>query len=140
MNNRKLLSYYNKLNNPKYTIGDWAITNDTLYNRIKGKLNITAIMGGHTETSTALLNSSKNIICETKNKYIAFKFNNCFLCLRESDTEYGLVGEYELLAVNTKNIKQQATNVDVCIDKLFKLFEIKLSKKAKETLKYLESL
>lgn len=140
MNDKKLLSYYNKLNNPKYLVGDWAITNDKLYEKINNKLSILNIMGSYIESSSSLLVNAKTIICETKNKYIAVKFNNCFICLRESDTEYGLIGEYELLAVNKKNIKVEKTDSSISITSLFKLFNIKLSKRAKETLKYLENM
>lgn len=130
----KIKEYYKKLKNPKVYTKEWAIIDEALYNKYKNKLTITAI---------SFINNydKENIaVIETKKEYIAVKYNENFVCLRVSDTEYGLVtGEYELLAVNKKII---ADKYETSPDKIPTLkglcqsFDWKLSKNAKQYLDY----
>lgn len=131
---KKVRDYYKKLKNPKVYAKEWAITDEALYNKYKNKLTITAI---------SFINNydKENIaVIETKKEYIAIKYNENFVCLRISDTEYGLItGEYELLAVNKKII---ADKYETSPDKIPTLkglcqsFDWKLSKNAKQYLDY----
>lgn len=131
---KKVYSYYKKLKNPKIYTKEWAIVDDKLYNKYKGKLNITAIcfISKYDKESIAVV--------ETKKEYIAIKYNENFVCLRRSDTEYGLVtGEYELLAVNKKIIADQyETSPDKTpsLESLCLSFDWKLAKRAKQYLDY----
>jgi len=131
---KKIRNYYKKIKNPSFFVKEWVIVDEKLYNKYKNKLNITAI---------SFINSynKENIaVIETKKEYIAIKYNENFVCLRVSDTEYGLVtGEYELLAVNKKilldeyetDIKKTPTLKGLCLS-----FDWKLSKNAKQYLDY----
>ena len=131
----KIAIYYNKIKDPKYIIEDWIIANDILYKKLKNKLIITSIISHH------LNNKEYTILCENKKKYYAIKYNNNFVCIRETDTEYGLAtGEYELLAVNKSavysKIPQETNEIILNIKDMCRLFNWKLGKKAKEYLDY----
>jgi hypothetical protein len=131
----KIAIYYNKIKDPKYIIEDWVIANDTLYNKLKNKLIITSIISHYSN------DKEYTILCENKSKYYAIKYNNNFVCIRETDTEYGLaIGEYELLAVNKSaiysKVPQETNEIILNIKDMCRLFNWKLGKKAKEYLDY----
>lgn len=127
----KLFEYYSIIKNPKYKAKNWIIADPKLYLSLKNKLNITSVL---------FINKYLNetiIVIETKKEYYAIKYNGNFVCLRRSETEYGLVtGEYELLAVNEKILKEISEKILLPFDEICKLFNWKLSKKAKQELDY----
>lgn len=131
---KKIHQYYKKIKNPSLFIKEWVIVDEKLYLKYKNKLNITAI---------SFINEYEKeqiAVIESKKEYIAIKYNENFVCLRVSDTEYGLVtGEYELLAVNKKILadKYETSSKKIpTLKGLCKSFHWKLSKTAKEYLDY----
>ena len=133
----KLTEYYDKLANPTYKIGDWIIADDELYLKYKNKLTFINILSTYKDELECV------IVAETKSKYYAIKYNNNFICLRESDTEYGLsTGEYDLMAVNNKLLNEKVKNTNkkqvnnMTLKQLAKLLNWKLSKRSKEYLDY----
>lgn len=133
----KITEYYKKLTNPSYKIGDWIIADDEIYLKYKNKLTFVNILSIYYDTNESI------IVAESKNKYYAIKYNHSFVCLRESDNEYGLAtGEYQLVAINAKKLEQrlQYPNKNhinnITLKDLAKLFGWKLGKKAKEYLDY----
>jgi len=130
----KLTFYYEKVKNPTYKINNWIITNDDLYLKYNNKLTLNNII------SNLSHKDEKIIVAEDKKYYYAIKYNNRFICFRQTETEYGLViGDYDLLAVNTEilysNSKQSDVN-NITLAQLAKTFNWKLGKKAKEYLDY----
>jgi hypothetical protein len=127
----KLFEYYSIIKNPKYKTKDWIIADSKLYLSLKNKLNITSVLFINVYPKETI------IVIESKKEYYAIKYNGNFICLRRSETEYGLVtGEYELLAVNEKVLKEISEKTLISFDNMCKLFNWKLSKKAKEELEY----
>ena len=127
----KLLEYYSIIKNPKYKVKNWIIADSKLYLSLKNKLNITSVLFINVYPKETI------IVIESKKEYYAIKYNGNFICLRRSETEYGLVtGEYELLAVNEKILKEISEKTLISFDNMCKLFNWKLSKKAKEELEY----
>jgi len=128
---KKLSNYYSIIKDGKYKLNNWIIADPKLYLSLKNKLNITSVLFINKYTNETI------IVIETKKEYYAIKYNGNFICLRKSDTEYGLVtGEYELLAVNEKVLKEISEKTLLSFDKICQLFNWKLSKKAKEDLEY----
>jgi len=127
----KLFQYYEVIKKPKYKAKNWIIADSNLYSLLKNKLNITSVL---------FINKYPNehiVVIETKKEYYAIKYNGNFICLRRSETEYGLVtGEYELLAVNDKILKEISEKTILSFDEVCKIFNWKLSKKAKEEFEY----
>ena len=77
------------------------------------------------------------IIIETKNEYYAIKYNGNFICLKKSETEYGLVtGEYQLLAIHMSILKEVTQKKIPKFNNICKIFNWKLTNKAKEELSY----
>jgi len=133
----KLTQYYSKITNPTIQIKDWIIADDELYLKYKNKLTFNNILSHYRDELECV------VVVETKNKYYAIKYNNKFICLRESDTEYGLsTGEYNLIAVNNKSLNEKFKNPNkkqinnITIKELAKLLGWKLSKRSKEYLDY----
>ena len=129
----KLAEYYNRVNSPNYKIKDWVITSDDIYLKLKGKFKIINII-----SINKLLDESV-IVAESKNKYYAVKYNSNFICIKESNTEYGLVIDgYDLLAVNIKNLNKLAPKSAklITFKEISKMFGWKLTKKSIEILDY----
>jgi len=126
----KLSKYLSKFTNPAYSLGDWVVVDDLLYKELKNKLNIVSII------SNNLFANECVIVIETKKEYYAIKYSGRFVCVRRSETEYGLVsGEYEILVVNKVLREDEDSNIMPFKD-LCKLLDWKLGKKAREYLDY----
>jgi len=133
----ELVKYYETIKNPKYKLDNWIIANNNLYDKLYQKININHIIS----ISQGNLNEII-LVFETKKQYYVLKYNNNYICLRVSDTEYGLItGNYELLAIEEKAIygltgkKEIPKFINIC-----KLLKWKLSKKAKEDLDYFRNI
>jgi hypothetical protein len=126
----KLSKYLSKFTNPAYSLGDWVVVDDLLYKKLKNKLTIYSII------SNNLFANECVIVIETKKEYYAIKYSGRFVCVRRSETEYGLVsGEYEILAVNKVLTEDEDSDIMPFKD-LCKLLDWKLGKKAREYLDY----
>lgn len=127
----KLKEYYHKINNPKYKIDNWIVADDTLYLSLQNKLKISSVLVVKKYINEDL------IIIETKNEYYAIKYNGNFICLKKSETEYGLVtGEYQLLAIHMSILKEVTQKKIPKFNNICKIFNWKLTNKAKEELSY----
>ena len=103
---QKLSKYYDRFLNPTYTIGDWIVVDDKAYNQLKNKLNIVSIL------SYTRLASESIIVIETKKEYYAIKYSGRFICIRKSETEYGLLCDtYDLLAINKVNVDEPSPKI-----------------------------
>ena len=128
----KLSKYYEKFSNPSYVIGDWAIVEDTIYKGLKNKLNIVSIL------SYNQYKTENIIIAESKKEYYAIKYSGRFVCIRKSETEYGLVCDtYELLAINKTAVNKDDIEI-IPFKDLCKILDWKLGKKAKDYLDYFD--
>lgn len=131
---KRVEEYYKKLKNPNIYIKEWAIVDEKLYKKYKNTLNITAI------NFIDKYDKENIAIVETKKEYLAIKYNENFICLRASYTEYGLAtGEYQLLAVNKKIIADKyetSLEKNPSLGSICKSFNWRLSRKAKEYLDY----
>jgi hypothetical protein len=126
----KLSKYYEKFSNPTYTIGDWVIVEDRLYKKLNNKLNIVSLI------SYNQYDNENIIVAETKKEYYAIKYSGRFVCLRKSETEYGLVSDtYDLLAINKTAVGKDDVEI-IPFKDLCDLLGWKLGKKAKEYLDY----
>lgn len=126
----KLSKYLDKFSNPAYSLGDWVVVDDLLYKKLKNKLTIYSII------SNNLFANECVIVIETKKEYYAIKYSGRFVCVRRSETEYGLVsGEYEILVVN-KVLREDEDSDIIPFKDLCKLLDWKLGKKAREYLDY----
>ena len=127
----KLKEYYHKIHNPKYKIDNWIVADDTLYLSLQNKLKISSVLVVKKYINEDL------IIIETKNEYYAIKYNGNFICLKKSETEYGLVtGEYQLLALHMSILKEVTQKKIPKFNNICKIFNWKLTNKAKEELSY----
>ena len=127
----KLKGYYHKIHNPKYKIDNWIVADDTLYLSLQNKLKISSVLVVKKYINEDL------IIIETKNEYYAIKYNGNFICLKKSETEYGLVtGEYKLLAIHMSVLKEVTQKKIPKFNNICKIFNWKLTNKAKEELSY----
>ena len=128
----KLSKYYEKFSNPTYVIGDWAIVEDSIYKKLNNKLNIVSIL------SCNQYKTENIIVAESKKEYYAIKYSGRFVCIRKSETEYGLVCDtYELLAINKTAVNKDDIEI-IPFKDLCKLLGWKLGKKAKDYLDYFE--
>lgn len=128
----KLSKYYEKFSNPKYVIGDWVIVDDVTYKKLNNKLNIVSLI------SYNQYNNENIIVAETKKEYYAIKYSGRFVCVRKSDTEYGLISDtYDLLAINKPAVGKDDIEI-IPFKDLCDLLGWKLGKKAKEYLDYFE--
>jgi hypothetical protein len=128
----KLSKYYEKFSNPTYVIGDWAIVEDSIYKELKNKLNIVSIL------SCNQYKTENIIIAESKKEYYAIKYSGRFVCIRKSETEYGLVCDtYELLAINKTAVNKDDIEI-IPFKDLCGILGWKLGKKAKDYLDYFE--
>ena len=128
----KLSKYYEKFSNPKYVIGDWVIVDDITYKKLNNKLNIVSLI------SYNQYNNENIIVAETKKEYYAIKYSGRFVCVRKSETEYGLVSDtYDLLAINKTAVGKDDIEI-IPFKNLCDLLNWKLGKKAKEYLDYFE--
>jgi len=128
----KLSKYYDKFSNPTYTIGDWVIVEDSLYKKLNNKLNIVSLISYNQYDNENIL------VAETKKEYYAIKYSGRFVCLRKSETEYGLLGDiYELLAINKTAVGKDDIEIILFKD-LCDILGWKLGKKAKEYLDYFD--
>jgi len=126
----KLSKYYQKFSNPKYVIGDWVIVEDSLYKQLNNKLNIVSLI------SYNQYNNENIIVAETKKEYYAIKYSGRFVCVRKSETEYGLISDtYDLLAINKTAVGKDDIEI-IPFKDLCNLLGWKLGKKAKEYLDY----
>ena len=127
----KLKEYYHKIHNPKYKIDNWIVADDTLYLSLQNKLKISSVLVVKKYINEDL------IIIETKNEYYSIKYNGNFICLKKSETEYGLVtGEYQLLAIHMSILKEVTQKKIPKFNNICKIFNWKLTNKAKEELSY----
>ena len=131
-----LSSFYSVYKNPKYQIGNWIIVNNEVYIKNKNKITIT---GGdfeikdhisYNEYNEKVISKQVILLAESKNKYICIKYNNNFIALNISDTEYGLtINEFTLLAV--ANSEQIGLNKDIPkLKEILKILSWKISQKA----------
>ena len=128
----KLTKYYEKFSNPSYVIGDWVIVEDSIYKRLKNKLNIISIISYNKYDNENIL------VAETKKEYYAIKYSGRFVCIRKSETEYGLVCDtYDLLAINKPAVGKADIEV-IPFKDLCGILGWKLGKRAKEYLDYFE--
>lgn len=149
---KKLELYYDKLNNTKLMVGDWAVLDEKAYNKLQ-KTTIININNVFTEIyqpvslSNVISNINKTkepsrevvIFCESKKEIIVFKYNINFIAVRRADTEYGLyTGEYDLIAVNKNYIYENKNPILLSPRQFISMFKIKLSKKALNDLSYFE--
>ena len=126
----KLSKYYEKFSNPTYVIGDWAIVEDAIYKKLKNKLNIVSLISFNKYYNEVI------IVAETKKEYYAIKYSGRFVCVRKSDTEYGLISDtYDLLAINKTAVGKDDVEI-IPFKDLCDLLGWKLGKKAKEYLDY----
>lgn len=123
----KLKEYYDKLKEPKYIVKNWIITSENLYERYKNKLKLINII------SSNIFSNDIVVVAESKSKYYAIKYNDRFICIKESTTEYGLVIDgYDLLAVNKTNLYSNTYSQKVITFKeITKLMDWKISKEVK---------
>jgi len=128
----KLSKYYEKFSNPTYVIGDWAIVEDAIYKKLKNKLNIVSLISFNKYYNEVI------IVAETKKEYYAIKYSGRFVCVRKSETEYGLLCDtYDLLAINKPAVGKD--NIEIIPFKdLCSILNWKLGKRAKEYLDYFE--
>lgn len=129
----KIYDYYTKINNPKHIIKDWIVVDDNFYKKNNKKLTFLNILSNQITS-----NKEHLVVGEDKNKYYAIKYNDKFICIKDTYTEYELyTGEYELLAVNKKIlVPNESTNKVLSFKELCSLFGWKLSKKAIDTLDF----
>jgi len=128
----KLSKYYEKFSNPTYVIGDWAIVDDVAYKKLNNKLNIVSLI------SYYQYNNENIIVAETKKEYYAIKYSGRFVCVRKSETEYGLISDtYDLLAINKTAVGKDDVEI-IPFKDLCDVLGWKLGKKAKEYLDYFE--
>ena len=126
----KLSKYYQKFSNPTYVIGDWAIVEDSLYKKLNNKFNIVSLI------SYNQYDNENIIVAETKKEYYAIKYSGRFVCVRKSETEYGLISDtYDLLAINKTAVGKDDVEI-IPFKDLCDLLGWKLGKKAKEYLDY----
>jgi len=136
---KQLYEYYEKIKKPNYIIKDWVICNDKIYLQYKNKLTIINFLSIIENERL----KEKIIVFEDKNQYYAVKYNDKFICIKPSKTEYGLsLGDYHLIAVNKEFAYLDAEAEETNSNKLNNTKEIceimgwKLGKKAKEYLDY----
>lgn len=126
----KLSKYYEKFSNPTYVIGDWAIVDDVAYKKLNNKLNIVSLI------SYNQYDNENIIVAETKKEYYAIKYSGRFVCVRKSETEYGLISDtYDLLAINKTAVGKDDVEI-IPFKDLCDLLGWKVGKKAKEYLDY----
>jgi hypothetical protein len=123
---------YKKLTNSNlYKLG-WAILDEDYYKLINSKVLITNVnninINKHNE-NTCLL--------ESKNKYYLIKWNDKFIAVNESDTEYGLIlNELNIYAINAIGALENRNDLKTpSLSKVLKIIGFKLSKKTREDLK-----
>lgn len=127
---------YKKLTSTNiYRLG-WAILDEKLYKKINNKiliLNIGNLNRSEYKESTCLL--------ENKDRYYLIKWNDKFISINESGTEYGLViNGLNIYAINaTKALEEKPTLKAPSLKEVLKIIGFKLSKKAKEHLNYFDS-
>jgi uncharacterized protein YdaL len=106
-----LNSFYSVYKNPKYKIDDWIIVNNEAYIKNKGKITI---IGGefglkdhisYNEYDEKLITKQATLLAESKNEYVCIKYNNNFIAVNISDTEYGLtINDFTLVAVANSEV------------------------------------
>lgn len=120
----RLEKYYKELTNPKKIIGNWAIIDLDLLNKLnKIKLeNINDIYTNKTETI---------IVAESKKNFIIIKHNYLFIAIKLTSSEYGsLIQDWSLIAVNKNYLYGGKTENQDSNKEIMKLLGFKLSKKA----------
>lgn len=134
---QQLSKYYETIKNPLYRLDNWIIANNELYNILYNNLTISNIISVNQTTINELV-----IIFDTKKEYYVFKYNNNYICLKISPTEYGLItGDYQLLAVEQNALYTLINNKEMARFKyLCKLLKWKISKRAKDDLDYFKNI
>lgn len=126
---KKLHQYYNKLNNPKITIGHWNIVDEKVYNILK-KITLTSI------SNIIVHKNETTISAESKNKFVIFKYNPAFIATKIIDTEYDyLLKDWDLIAIDQGYIYTGESKQPINPNIVFKVTGIKLNTKAKKDLK-----
>ena len=101
----KVNSIYNSFQNSKLIKNNWIITNEPFYYTYKNKVNITHInyfkdtIGHYYED---YLVYDYRFSFETIKRYGAFKYNTNFIAGIIGDTEYSILGDLQLIAVNSQ--------------------------------------
>jgi len=127
----KLSKYYSIYNNPKHICGNWVIVNNQAYKKYKNKLKIESIC------SMIKAYNQIIIVVETKREYMLIKYNDRFICFRESETEYGLSNDnYDILAINKDTMDSSDSFDPLPFEIICDTMDWKLSRKAKQVLDY----
>jgi hypothetical protein len=101
----KVNSIYNSFKDGKLIKNNWIITNEPFYYTYKNKINITHInyfkdtIGHYYED---YLVYDYRFSFETIKRYGVFKYNTNFIAGRIGDTEYDVLGDLHLIAVNSQ--------------------------------------
>lgn len=126
--NKKILKYYNKLNNPTLTIGEWNIVDEKELKKLN-KITLTAVCDIRASKTEYI------IVAESKDKHIVFKYNPVFIATKEIEREYEyLLKDWNLIAVNKDYIYKGTTKESIEPKDIFKITGIKLNRKAKRDL------
>lgn len=123
---------YNKLNNAKYIIKDWAIIDELRYKEIKNKITITGI--GSLEA-----NRHNEITCilESKRKFYYIKWSDKFISLAQGESEYKLLLQVvNIFAVNINAILNTPNKKLSSLKEILQVIGFKLNKKAKQDLEF----
>ena len=134
---QQLSKYYETIKNPLYRLDNWIIANNELYNIVYNNLTISNILSASQTKTNELV-----IMFDTKKEYYVLKYNNSYICLKVSPTEYGLITEdYQLLAIEKNAIYTLLNNKEMArFRAICKLFKWKISKRAKDDLDYLKNI
>ena len=126
----KLALYYDRLQHPQKTIGNWAIIDIDLLNSLK-KITITNI--NNIERNI----EEKIIYTESKTKYILIKVSFNFIAIKVINNEYDyIIKDWDLLAVDKNYIYKRKVTKPMTNKQLIEFLGFKLDKKAKEDLEY----
>lgn len=123
---------YDKLNNTKYIVKNWAIIDDVLYNSLKNKVTITGI--GNLE-----INKYNELTCllESKKNFYFIKWNSKFISIAQGESEYKLLLQIvNIFAINTESILNTETSKVASLKEILEVIGFKLNKKAKKDLEF----
>jgi len=126
----KLKLYYDRLQHPQKTIGNWPIVDLELLNSLK------------TITITNINNIEKNIeekiiYTESKTKYILIKVSFNFIAIKVTNNEYNyILKDWDLLAVDKEFVYKGKATKPMTNKEIIKFLGFKTSSKAKKDLEY----
>jgi len=126
----KLELYYDRLQNPQKTIGNWAIVDLELLNSLK-KITITNI--NNIERNI----EEKIVYAESKTKYILIKVSFNFIAIKLINNEYDyVIKDWDLLAVDKEFVYKSKATKPMTNKEIIKFLGFKASSKAKKDLEY----